>query len=258
MNEDAMKNASQDQLFEYCLLLGDDLLVLGHRLSEWCGHAPILEEDIALTNIALDCVGQASNLLSLAAEIKGGTTSDELAYFREAVDYRNCLLVEQPNGDFASTVVRQFLFDVYSHLLFDRLKFSTHLSLAGISQKAVKEIEYHLRHSSQWILRLGDGTDESQSRAQRAVNDLWRFTGELFETDGLESALVETGKGARSDSLKSEWTRTVEDVLSRANLSIPAETFMQTGGRRGLHTEHLGHMLAEMQIVARSFPEATW
>jgi ring-1,2-phenylacetyl-CoA epoxidase subunit PaaC len=253
-----MKSVSQDQLFEYCLRVGDDLLVLGHLLSEWCGHGPILEEDIALTNIALDCVGQASNLLALAAEIKGGTTADELAFFREAVEFRNCLLVEQPNGDFASTLVRQFFFDAYSHLLFDRLRFSTHLSLAGISQKAVKEVEYHLRHSSQWILRLGDGTEESHARVQRAVDDLWRFTGEMFETDDLESALADAGVGVRSDSLKSDWTRRVTDVLSRATLSMPAETFTQTGGRHGRHTEHLGHLLAEMQIVARSFPEATW
>jgi ring-1,2-phenylacetyl-CoA epoxidase subunit PaaC len=245
-------------LFEYCLRLGDDMLVLGHRLSEWCGHAPILEEDIALSNIALDCVGQGSNLLTLAAEVRSATTADRLAYFREAIEYRNCLLVEQPNGDFATTIVRQFLFDYYSHLLYGRLKFSTHLPLAGIAQKNVKEADYHLRHSGQWILRLGDGTEESHALTQLALNDLWRFTDELFETDEIELALAKSGTGIPSNSLKSEWTHGVGDLLTRAALVIPSESPMRSGGRRGQHSEHLGHMLAEMQIVARSFPEANW
>jgi ring-1,2-phenylacetyl-CoA epoxidase subunit PaaC len=253
-----MSNYSQDQLFEYCLRLGDDLLVLGHRLSEWCGHGPILEEDIALTNIALDCIGQASNLLATAADARGGLTADDLAYHREAVDFRNCLLVEQPNGDFAQTVVRQFLFDSYSHLLYSRLRFSTYLPLAGIAQKTVKEVEYHLRHSSQWMLRLGDGTEESHRRAQRAVDSLWRFTGELFETDLVESNLADAGVAVRSESVKSEWMHTVSDLMARATLKLPQDSYTQSGGRRGRHTEHLGHMLAEMQIVARSFPEAKW
>ena len=257
-NEEWMNSHTHDQLVEYCLRLGDDLLVLGHRLSEWCGHGPILEEDIALSNIALDCVGQANNLLALAAEIKGGTTADELAYFREAVEYRNCLLVEQPNGDFAETMIRQFFFDAYSHLLFNRLKFSTHLTLAGIAQKAVKETEYHLRHSSQWILRLGDGTEESHLRTQRAADNLWRFTSELFQSDETESLLAEAGVCVKSDTLKSEWLRIVTDVLTRATLSVPSESVPTLSGRKGRHTEHLGHMLAEMQILARSFPGATW
>ncbi len=253
-----MNQTTRDLLFEYCLRLGDDALVIGHRLSEWCGHAPILEEDIALTNIALDCIGQGSNLLGLAAETKGNTTADQLVYFREAVEYRNCLLVEQPNGDFASTLVRQFFFDVHSYLLNDRLRHSTHLPLAGIAQKSIKEVEYHVRHSSQWILRLGDGTEESHVRAQRAVNDLWRFTGELFETDEIESALAEAGIAPRSEVLRGEWIQRTADTLSRATLAVPTDQFMRSGGRTGRHTEHLGHLLAEMQIVARSFPEASW
>ena len=249
---------SDQKLFEYLLRLGDDLLVLGHRLSEWCGHAPVLEEDIALSNIALDCVGQGANLLTLAAELRGDTTADQLAYFREAIDYRNCLLVEQPNGDFASTIVRQFFFDYYTHLLYGKLKFSTHLRLAGIAQKNVKEIDYHLRHSGQWMLRLGDGTEESHARAQRAVNDLWPFTGEFFETDEIELILSKSGVGIQSDILKSEWMLGVSDLLTRATLEVPPESPMRFGGRHGRHSEHLGHMLAEMQILARSFPEATW
>jgi ring-1,2-phenylacetyl-CoA epoxidase subunit PaaC len=253
-----MRSYETSQLFEYCLRLGDDLLVLGHRLSEWCGHGPILEEDMALTNIALDCIGQASNLLALAAEVRGGTSADELAYFREAVEFRNCLLVEQPNGDFAATIVRQIFYDTYSHLLYHRLKFSTYLPLARIAQKNVKEIEYHLRHSGEWMLRLGDGTEESHTRAQRAVDNLWRFTGELFETDQTETALAEAGVGIRSESLKAEWMHRISDLLPRATLTAPADGHGQTGGRRGRHTEYLGHMLAEMQIVARSFPDAKW
>jgi len=253
-----MDRSTQDYLFEYCLRLGDDLLVVGHRLSEWCGHAPILEEDIALANIALDCIGQGSFVLDLAAALKGATTADRLVYFREAIDYRNCLLVEQPNGDFASTLVRQFFFGLYHHLLTDRLRSSTYLPLAGIAQKAFKETEYHVRHSSQWMLRLGDGTEESHSRSQRAVNDLWQFTGELFETDEIDSALAGAGITQRSESLRNEWMQRTTDLLSNATLTVPADSFMQSGGRRGKHTEHLGHMLAEMQIVARSFPEATW
>lgn len=249
---------SDRQLYEYLLRLGDDMLVLGHRLSEWCGHAPIIEEDIAISNIALDCVGQGSNLLTLAAEVRGDTTADQLAYLREAVEYRNCQLVEQPNGDFAATIVRQFLFDYYSHLLYQRLRFSTNLRLAGIAQKNVKETDYHLRHSGQWILRLGDGTGESHSRTQRAVDDLWRFTGELFETDEIELALAESGAGVPSNTMKAEWLQGVSDLLMRATLDVPQAPAMRSGGRHGQHSEHLGHMLAEMQIVARSFPEATW
>ena len=258
MSEQRMNSYSHDQLFEYCLRLGDDLLVLGHRLSEWCGHGPILEEDIALSNIALDCIGQASNLLALAAEIKGGTTADELAYFREAVDFRNCLLVEQPNGDFADTMIRQFLFDAYSHLLFDRLRYSSHLPLAAIAQKSVKETEYHLRHSRQWVLRLGDGTDESHARAQVAMDKLWRFTSELFQSDGVESALAEARLCIRSDSLRPEWMQIVSETVSRATLSLPNDEPSHYKGRGGRHTEYLGLMLAEMQIVPRSFPGATW
>lgn len=246
-------------LFEYCLRLADDRLVLGHRLSEWCGHGPILEEDIALANIALDLVGQATALLKLAGEVEGkGRDEDALAYFREAVEYRNALLVEHPRGDFAWTIVRQFLFSAYSVLLWDALTRSRNETLAGIAAKALKESRYHLRHTADWTLRLGDGTEESHRRAQDALDDLWRYTGELFEMDAVDREMVEQGLGADLAALEPRWRAQVSDVLQHATLTLPADGYMQRGGREGRHTEHLGHMLAEMQIVARSFPGAKW
>src|SRR5437762_3159364 len=193
--------------FEYLLRLGDDRLVLGHRLSEWCGHAPILEEDIALANIALDCIGHASALLHLAGEVEGkGRTADDLAYFRDAMDFRNCLLVEQPNGDFAFTIARQFFFDAYSFHLYQALQECRHPELAAIATKAVKEVRYHLRHSTEWTRRLGDGTEESHQRIQNAFEELWPFTDELFVMD---------------ENLKPAWDKTVDEVLTSATLIRP-------------------------------------
>jgi ring-1,2-phenylacetyl-CoA epoxidase subunit PaaC len=246
-------------LFEYLLRLGDDRLVLGHRLSEWCGHGPILEEDIALANISLDLIGQATLYLRLAADIEGeGRNEDALAYFREAVDYRNVQMVELPNGDFASTIVRQFFFDVYNYHLSEQLQKSSHAGLAGIAAKGYKEVRYHLRHSSEWVQRLGDGTEESHSRAQKAVDDLWRFTGEMFMSDEVDLGMQASGVGADLAAVKQKWNAIVSDVLGRATLSIPTEGFMLSGGRKGRHTEYLGHMLSEMQIVARSHPGVEW
>jgi ring-1,2-phenylacetyl-CoA epoxidase subunit PaaC len=226
---------------EFLLRLGDDRLVLGHRLSEWCGHAPILEEDIALANIALDCIGHASALLHLAGEVEGkGRTADDLAYFRDAMDFRNCLLVEQPNGDFAFTIARQFLFDAYAAHLYEALQEHSHHELAAIATKAVKEIRYHLRHSSEWTRRLGDGTEESHRRIQHAFDELWQFTDELFEVE---------------PHLKLAWDNTVNEVLASATLKRPPDN---APCRRSQHTEHLGHMLAEMQSLARSIPGAQW
>jgi ring-1,2-phenylacetyl-CoA epoxidase subunit PaaC len=248
-----------DPLFEYVLRLADDRLVLGHRMSEWCGHGPILEEDIAMSNIALDLIGHASALLALAGTIEGqGRNEDALAYFRDAVDFRNALLVELPNGDFGVTMVRQFLFDAYSVLLWDALSRSSDERLAAIAAKCLKEDKYHLRHSSEWVVRLGDGTEESHARAQRALNDLWRYTGELFAHDEIDAAVAERGIAVDPDGLKSRWQAMVADVVTRATLSLPTDGPMRSGGRRGRHTEYLGHMLAEMQIVARSHPGATW
>jgi ring-1,2-phenylacetyl-CoA epoxidase subunit PaaC len=249
-------------LFEYLLRLGDDRLVLGHRLSEWCGHGPILEEDIALSNVALDLLGQATMLLRLAGEVEGqGRTEDALAYFRDAVEFRNCQLVELPKGDFAFTIVRQFLFDVYAVVLLDALSASSNAELAAIAAKALKEAKYHVRHSGEWMLKLGDGTDESHRRAQRAVDELWRFTGELFAADDIDRAMLAAGVAPDITSLKSRWDELVRDVMSRATLTIPNDMpryVGMRGGRVGAHTEFLGHLLAEMQIVARSHPGATW
>ncbi|MFA6467864.1 MAG: 1,2-phenylacetyl-CoA epoxidase subunit PaaC [Bacteroidota bacterium] len=255
-----MEKTVNTPIIEYLLRLADDRLILGHRLSEWCGHAPILEEDIALANIALDCIGQANYLYGAAAQEEGkGRTADAIVYFREALEYKNLLLVEQPNGDFARTIVRQFLYDSFGVLLFDRLQHSTFHPLSGIAEKAVKELRYHFRHSSQWMLRLGDGTAESHMRSQKALDELWKFTDEMFLADPLEDELVKKGVGIASHSLMEEWTGTVHGIVAAATLTIPQKSaFIHTGGRSGRHTEHLGHLLSEMQIVARSFPDIQW
>lgn len=247
-------------LVDYLLSLADDRLILGHRLSEWCGHAPILEEDIALSNIALDCIGQASFLYNTAAEAEGNVrTPDELVYFREALQYRNLLLVEQPNGDFARTIVRQFFYDAFGVLLYSQLAKSSYAPLAAVAHKAVKELRYHFRHSSQWMLRLGDGTDESKQKVQTAVNELWRFTEEMFRSEDVPAALCADGTAVDPRTLRDEWRDTVLKILTDAGIEVPVSTSgMLNGGRRGQHTEHLGHLLAEMQIVARSFPGITW
>jgi ring-1,2-phenylacetyl-CoA epoxidase subunit PaaC len=246
-------------LFEYLLRLGDDRLVLGHRLSEWCGHGPILEEDIALANIALDLIGEANLLLKLAASVEGnGRTEDTLAYFRDAIDFRNALIVELPKGDFGFTIVRQFLFSVYSALQMEALLRSRNAELAGIAAKAIKETRYHVRHSAQWVVTLGGGTDESRARSQRALDELWRYTGELFAADDVDRAVAASGEGVAPSTLEAKWKEQVLAVIDRAGLRVPDAGYMQHGGREGRHTEHLGHMLSEMQILARSHPGASW
>lgn len=249
-------------LFELLQRLGDDRLVLGHRLSEWCGHGPILEEDIALANIALDLIGEATMLLRLAGEVEGqGRDEDALAYLREAVDFRNCRLVELPNGDFGFTIARQFLFDVYSVVLLDALTHSAHEELAAIAAKALKEARYHVRHSGDWMLKLGDGTEESHRRVQRALDELWRFTPELFATDDIDHAMRQANIAPDLGVLHEQWEALVRDVIDRATLTLPHDVPSAPGvrgGRQGFHTEHLGHLLAEMQIVARSHPGAKW
>ncbi len=247
-------------LFEYLLRLGDDALVLGHRLSAWCGHGPTLEEDIALANMALDCVGQANALLGLAGEVEGaGRNEDDLAYFRDAIEYRNAQITELPHGDFGFTIVRQFLFSAYAYLLYEALQESPYAPLAGVAAKALKEVRYHLRHSSEWMIRLGDGTDESHRRVQEAVDDLWMYTGELFETDALLQSLHDDGLVPDVAAMRPRWKAMVGTVLEQATLTMPHDDqYMATGGRTGRHTEHLGHMLAEMQVLPRSFPDAVW
>ncbi|MES2178158.1 MAG: 1,2-phenylacetyl-CoA epoxidase subunit PaaC [Gemmatimonadota bacterium] len=247
---------------ELLLRLGDDRLVLGHRLSEWCGHGPILEEDIALSNVALDLIGQATMFLRLAGEEEGkGRDEDALAYFREAVEFRNCQLVELPRGDFAFTIARQFLFDVYAVVMLDGLAKGSDPEIAAIAAKALKEAKYHVRHSGEWMLKLGDGTEESHRRAQCAVDDLWRFTAELFAPDDVDRTMLEAGAAPELSAVRTQWDTLVRDVLDRATLTVPHDVpraASARGGRCGAHTEFLGHMLAEMQIVARSHPGATW
>lgn len=246
-------------LVEYFLRLGDDRLILGHRMSEWTGHGPILEEDIATANIALDLIGQASQLLRLAGETEGkGRDENALAYFRDGTQFRNCLLVELPKGDFGDTMVRQFLFDAQSVLVLDELTKCGHAELAAIAAKAIKEDKYHLRHSSEWVVRLGDGTDESHARVQASLDRLWKYTGELFATDEVDRAVAAAGIAIDMAGIKARWDTIVNDVLGRATLTRPADGPMQRGGRRGRHTEHIGHLLATMQSVARAHPGATW
>jgi ring-1,2-phenylacetyl-CoA epoxidase subunit PaaC len=245
-------------LFQYLLRLGDDRLVLGHRLSEWCGHGPVLEEDIALANVALDLIGQATHFLKLAGQVEGkGRDEDALAYLRDAIAYRNVKLVELPNGDFGRTIVRQFLFDAWSVLLLEKLQGTAHAELAGIAGKAYKEARYHVRHSGEWVLRLGDGTEESHRRAQTALDELWPYTGELVAADEVDRALAGT-VAPDPAALEPAWRDLVSDVVRRATLTLPADGYMHSGGRQGRHTEYLGHLLDEMQILARSHPGAKW
>lgn len=242
----------------YIVRLGDTPLVLGHRLSEWVGQAPILEEELALANMGLDLIGQARALLAHAAEIEGRGTEDTLAYQRTEEAFTNLLLVEQPNGDFAVTMARQAFYAVYAADLWRALSSSADPVLAGIAAKAEKEAAYHVRHASEWIIRLGDGTDESHRRMQAAVDELWPFTGEMFLADELDEAMIRAGIGADPRLIKADWDETVGRVLAEATITRPRDQWMQTGGRMGRHTEHLGHMLAEMQSLHRAHPGARW
>ena len=246
-------------LFNYVLKLGDDSLILGHRLSEWCGHGPILEEDIAMTNIALDLVGQATTLLSYAGELEGnGRDADALAFLRFDREYRNLLLVEQPNGDFGMTMMRQFLFDAYRLPLLERLQKSKDATLAGIAEKSLKETKYHLKHSSEWVIRLGDGTDESHRRIQESVDTLWRYTDELFHLDEAEQELVSNGIIPSITEIREEWNSNVQRVFEEATLTIPTNNWKHSGGRSGMHSEHLGYILAELQYMQRAYPNMQW
>ena len=246
-------------LFNYILKIGDDSLILGHRLSEWCGRGPILEEDIAMTNIALDLVGQATSLLNYAGEVEGkGRDADALAFLRFDREYRNLLLVEQPNGDFGMTMMRQFLFDAYRLPLYERLQNSTDTNLAAIAEKSLKETKYHLKHSSEWVIRLGDGTQESNRRVQEALNTLWRYTDELFQEDEDEKELVKSGIIPSMSEIRELWTANVNLVLEEATLTIPSNNWKHSGGRKGMHSEHLGYILAELQYMQRAYPNMEW
>jgi ring-1,2-phenylacetyl-CoA epoxidase subunit PaaC len=246
-------------LFTYALRLGDDALILGQRLSEWCGHAPTIEVDLSLTNVALDLIGQATHFLGLAGEVEGqGRDADAIAFNRDALDFTNCLLVEQPNGDFAQTMARQFLFSTYQELLLQQLASSKNQRLAAIAAKAVKEVAYHRQLSSDWVIRLGDGTSESKARIAAGLDWMWRFTDELFAMDDLEFELAKDGVGVDIAPLRGEWDRRVDAVLAEATLERPAPRRPVLGGRRGHHSEHLGHLLTEMQFLQRAYPGAVW
>lgn len=242
----------------YALRFGDNALILGQRLSEWCGHGPILEEDIALTNVALDLIGQARLWLGYAAELRGGgATEDTLAMGRDVMDFRNVLLVEQPNGDFADTIARQFLFDAWAVPLYEAFARSADDTIRGIAEKAVKEAAYHRKHSAEWTIRLGDGTEESHGRIAASLAKLWGFTHELFEMDDLDRRMLSAGIGVDLDGLRAPWQAHVEAVLAEATLAVPDVTWRVTGGRAGRHSEHLGYILAELQFVQRAYPDAT-
>ena len=255
----ALTDAAPSPLFKYVVSLADDALVLGHRLSEWSNLAPMLEEDIALSNLALDLIGQARLYYAYAGEIEGkGRDEDALAYLRDEHAFANILLVEQPNGDFAATMVRQLLYAAFVHPYLQALQSSKDARLAEIAGKAVKEMAYHVRHAAEWVIRLGDGTEESHARAAAALEELWMYTGEMFDMDEGERALVEAGIAVDRARIKPAWDATIDRVLGEATLTRPADGWMQGGGRAGRHTEHLGHLLAEMQVLHRAHPGVTW
>ena len=235
----------------------DDALILGHRLSEWTGNAPTLEEDLALANIALDLIGQARALYEYAGSLCG-LDEDQLAYRRDARQYRNLLLVEQPNGDFACTIARLVLYAGFIDPYWREAMSSADATIAAIAAKAEKETAYHLRHAAEWLIRLGDGTEESHRRTQIAIDDLWAFTGEMFEVDDSERALIDAGIAVNPATLRTQWLTTVSDVIGVATLALPKSDWMQQGGRSGRHSEHLGHLLSELQSMQRTFPGVTW
>lgn len=251
--------ATNEALFEYLLRLGDNALILGQRLGEWCGFAPELEEDIALTNVALDFIGQAREILTYAGEVEGkGRTEDDLAFLRDERSYRNILLTEQPNEDFAYTIARQFIIDAFNVEHYEALTRSTDQQIAAIAAKSLKEAKYHLRHSSEWVIRLGDGTEESHRKIQTAFDDLWMFTGELFAMDDVDQAMIKAGIGTDLTCIKTRWDAHVAEILTEATLTRPKDGWMQSGGKTGVHTEHMGHILSEMQYMQRSYQGASW
>lgn len=251
---------NQEAFLTYLLRLADDRLILGQRMAEWCGHGPELEEDLAMANIALDQIGHATALYKYAAEIEGeGHDEDHFAYFRDDQDFTNLQLCELPKGDFGFTIARQFLFSAFSYFQYERLKVAKDEQFRGMIQKHLKEIKYHLRHTREWVLRLGDGTEESHDRIQESFDELWMYIGELFYMDEVDETLIKEGLAVDLKSFQNEWKKLVEETLSEATLTVPDwDQFMMTGSRNGVHTEHLGRILAQMQFLRRSHPEAEW
>ncbi|TVQ02069.1 MAG: phenylacetate-CoA oxygenase subunit PaaI [Balneolaceae bacterium] len=257
---ETIPNSKKEVLVEILLRLADDRLILGHRLSEWAGHAPELEEDLALANIALDMIGHASALYGYAAQLEDKPDEDHYAYFRDDIDFKNIALTELPRGDFAFTTARLFLFSTFSYLLYNNItQVIEEEQFNGIIKKHFNEIKYHLRHSREWVLRLGDGTDLSKLKIQQAIDDLWMYTGEMFETDKTENLAAGYNLFIDVPVLKNEWMKWVTETLEEATLKTPDNNqYMFTGSRQGRHTEHLGRLLAEMQFLRRSYPDADW
>ena len=245
-------------LFTYTLRIADSSLILGQRMSEWCSNGPTLEEDIAMSNISLDMFGQANGFYQYAAQLDGTKSADELAFRRNEREFFNHQLVEQENGNFGTTMVRNFLHDVFNFLFYTELSKSKDETLSALASKSLKEVKYHLRHSSNWLIRLGDGTGESNTKVQDALEELWMYTGELFEMDNLDTELLNSGIAVDNSALKSEWDRMVNDTLAKAKLTRPEDAYMATGGKKGLHTEYLGFILSEMQFLQRAYPDAKW
>jgi ring-1,2-phenylacetyl-CoA epoxidase subunit PaaC len=249
---DAPSDAHDPVRAGYLLRLGDDSLILGQRLGEWCGHAPSVEVDLSLSNLALDLVGQATLLLGAVGD------ADELAFKRDVLDFRNCLLVEQPNGDFARTMVRQLLFSTWQHLLYQHLARSSDQAIREVAAKAVKEVAYHRELAAEWVIRLGDGTEESRARTLDGLGWCWRFVPELFEVDAELEAAIACGIAVDPRSFEADYRAAIEAVLTEATLPVAADQRPILGGRRGHHSEHLGHLLAVMQYLPRTYPDATW
>jgi ring-1,2-phenylacetyl-CoA epoxidase subunit PaaC len=256
---------NQQALINYTLHHADNTLILAQRNAAWCGHGPILEQDIAITNISLDLLGQARNFYQYAAQLmneagKTGdiVTEDTLAYHRTEREFMNCLLVEQPNGDWGQTILRQFLFSAYQYLLYNALQQSSDVQLAAIAAKALKETTYHRRWSSEWVIRLGDGTDESRERMLHAIDELWMYSGELFIPADYETEATTEGTGVDPSRLKNDWMEKVKAVFDEANLPVPEKTFFQEGGKKGKHSEHLGYILTELQYLQKTYPGAEW
>jgi len=245
-------------LFTYTLRIADSSLILGQRMSEWCSNGPTLEEDIAMSNISLDMFGQANGFYQYAAQLDGTKSADELAFIRNEREFFNHQLVEQENGNFGTTMVRNFLHDVFNFLFYTELSKSKDETLSALASKSLKEVKYHLRHSSNWLIRLGDGTGESNTKVQDALEELWMYTGELFEMDNLDAELLNSGIAVDNSALKSEWDRMVNKTLVKAKLTRPEDAYMATGGKKGLHTEYLGFILSEMQFLQRAYPDAKW
>jgi len=246
-------------LFDYTIRQADNALILGHRISEWCGHGPSLETDIGMTNIALDLIGHARNYYNYAAQVEGkGRTEDDLAYLRVDREYKNVLLVEQPNEDFAYTVARQFIFDTFNYHFTKALEASEDAQLAAIAKKSIKEIAYHYRWSAEWVIRLGDGTDISHQKMQTALNDLWMYAEEAFMADEVDALMAEEGIGVDLATIKPKFDERIAFILKEATLELPEEEWMQKGGKQGIHTEHLGHILAELQYMQRAYPGMEW